>query len=153
VKQISKYDIPEDLQTRLRPIIIDADISKTMQLLSLLSKPDALKIFMTAKDGIESTTNTPSQMGLTKKQYYIRLKQLVLSGLLTKQDTVYTHTVFGSVIYQNYLTKLVEEVRNSKFLEMVEMLKQSPKFSKKDVEDVSFKARASWAHPSKPDMK
>ena len=50
----------------------------------------------------------------------------------------------------------MEVISNSlgiKFLEMVEMLKQSPKFSKKDVEDVSLKARASWAHPNKLDMK
>ena len=147
MKQLSEHGVPKD-SAKQQPVIIDADLSKTIQLLSLLSKPDALRIFITAKDGLVSTTQSSSQMGLSKKQYYVRLKQLVLSGLLARQDIVYNHTVFGSIIYQNYITKLVEEVKNLKFLEMTQALKQSTKFSKKDIEDISFKARAFWTHPN-----
>jgi len=141
LKQISRY-ISEG--SKIKSITIDDNTSRTIQLLSLLSKPDALKIFMTAKDGIVSTTSTPSRMGLTKKQYYSRLGLLVLSGLLIKQDNVYNHTVFGNIIYRNYMIKLIKEVKNSKFLEMVQIIQQSPKFSKDDVAEISFKARKSW---------
>jgi predicted transcriptional regulator len=118
-----------------------AKVQKTMDLLSLLSKPPALKIFTLAKDGIKSHIDTHSEIGLTRKQYYLRLNQLVKIGLLIKYDDTYMHTVLGKIIYHDYLLRLEKDVSNSKHMEMMDILDQSSRFSKDEIEEVFSKIR------------
>lgn len=80
----------------------DSVTEKIIGLLSLLSKPDAFRIFMLAGNGIRSQVDTPSGIGLTKKQYYSRLSQLVRAGLLIKDGNAYKQTRFGTIICNNY---------------------------------------------------
>ncbi|SMH72659.1 protein of unknown function [Candidatus Nitrosotalea okcheonensis] len=114
----------------------DTDVQKTMDLLSLLSKLHALKIFTLAKDGIKSHIGTHSEIGLTKKQYYCRLNQLVKAGLLVKYDDMYNHTTLGKIIYHDYLLRLEKDISNSKHMEMVDVLNQSSKFSKDEIKEI-----------------
>ncbi|MHB8603068.1 MAG: hypothetical protein ACYC6W_08495 [Nitrosotalea sp.] len=114
----------------------DIEIQKTMDLLSLLSKLHALKIFTLAKDGIKSHVDTHSEIGLTKKQYYLRLNQLVKVGLLVKYDDTYNHTTFGKIIYHDYLLRLEKDISNSKHMEMIDVLNQSSKFSKDEIKEI-----------------
>ena len=39
-------------------------------------------------------------LGLTKKTYYTRLKQLIDAGLITKSDGAYCYTTFGNLVYE-----------------------------------------------------
>ncbi|MGI0093155.1 MAG: hypothetical protein ACREA8_03555 [Nitrosotalea sp.] len=119
----------------------DTKVQKTMYLLSLLSKPHALKIFALGKDGIKSHIDTHSEIGLTRKQYYLRLNQLVKIGLLIKYDDTYKHTMFGKIIYYDYLLRLEKDVSNSKHMEMMDILDQSSRFSKDEIEEVFSKIR------------
>ena len=119
----------------------DTIIQKTMDLLSLLSKPTALKIFTLAKDGIKSHIDTHSKIGLTRKQYYLRLNQLVKAGLLIKYDDTYKHTMFGKIIYHEYILRLEKDISNSKHMEMMDMLNQSSRFSEDEIEKVFSKIR------------
>lgn len=108
-------------------------LNQLTETLSVLSKNDALTIFLKANDGIKSELDTPSKLGLTKKQYYTRLKQLVDLGLLVKQDDSYIHTVFGKLVHQKHIVGLTNHIKNSKYFEMVDVLKTNPKFNDNDI--------------------
>jgi hypothetical protein len=100
-----------------------------------------LKIFTLAKEGIKSHANTHSEIGLTRKQYYLRLYQLVKMGLLIKNNDIYKHTIFGKIIYYDYLLRLEKDISNSKHMEMMDILGQSSKFSKDEIEEVFSKIK------------
>ncbi len=108
-------------------------LSQLTDVLSVLSKNDALTIFLMAEEGMRSELDTPIKIGLTKKQYYTRLKQLVDFGLVVKRDESYTQTAFGKVVYQKHILGLTNNIKNSKYLQMVDALKDNPKFNDKDI--------------------
>ena len=108
-------------------------LNHVMDVMSILSKNDALTIFLLAVKGIRSELDTPTKIGLTKKQYYTRLKQLVDLGLLTKRSDSYMHTAFGKLVYNRHLMGLLNNVKNSKYLEMIDALKENSKFNDTDI--------------------
>ncbi len=108
-------------------------VNKTTNILSILSKKDALSIFLLAKDGLRAETNTPQKVGLTRKQYYTRLKQLVDSGLIDKSGDEYTHTTLGSFVHQKHVLELFEHAKNVKQMKMVDTLKRTRQFSEDDI--------------------
>ncbi len=120
-------------------------LGHVMEVMSVLSKNDALTIFLMAIKDLKSELDTPTKIGLTKKQYYTRLKQLVDLGLLVKRGDSYTHTAFGKIIYQKHLLGITTSVKNSKYLEMVDTLKTNSKFSDADITDFLTKVND---HPS-----
>ncbi|SHO47710.1 conserved hypothetical protein [Nitrosotalea sinensis] len=126
-ERIEKTDIVQDLNDNSKLL------SQLTDVLSVLSKDDALTIFQMAEEGIRSEIDTPTRIGLTKKQYYTRLKQLVDLGLITKRNETYTQTAFGRVVYQKHIIGLTNNIKNSKYLQMVDVLKSDPKFSDKDI--------------------
>ncbi len=107
----------------------DEVVKEASKVLTILSKYDALKIFLQSREGIEAETAAPEKMGLTKKQYYTRLKQLVDIGLVEKSKGKYVQTTLGRIIYEKALEVLFEHVRNAKKLQMLDVLKSSGKFS------------------------
>ncbi len=122
----------------IKPFIVDVimqeDILKeTSNILGTLSKYDALKIFLECIEGIEADTNASDRLGLTKKQYYTRLKQLVDAGLIEKSKGKYVHTTLGKLIYDKAIRILFEHVKNSKKLLMVDVLKSSGKFDMEEI--------------------
>lgn len=121
---------------------------KIIDLLSVLSKPNAIRIFIMARDGVKSTLDTPSEVGLTRKQYYSRLSQLVKIGLLIKDEKVYRHTMFGEKICHSYLPRLGNEIKNSKYMSMLDIIKKSHRFSKDEIEIFSSKIMSSDAFNS-----
>ncbi|MDE1725923.1 MAG: hypothetical protein KGH89_01500 [Thaumarchaeota archaeon] len=124
------------------PTKSDEHIQKIIDLLSLISKPDALKIFIATRDGMKSQTSTHSEMGLSKKQYYSRLRHLVKLGLVTKDQNVYRHTMFGRIIYNDHLSKLGAEITHSKYMEMIDEIQRSSRFSKAEIDLISSKVRS-----------
>ncbi len=121
------------------PYSDEESMDKFTKILSALSKEDALKIFMLAKNGLQSELETPSKIGLTRKQYYTRLKQLVEMGLLAKNPSGYGHTLLGSTIYQNHVIEFIKSVKNSKNLEMLDVLKKTSKFSEEEIQEFMSK--------------
>ncbi|MDC8452305.1 MAG: hypothetical protein LV477_05240 [Candidatus Nitrosotalea sp.] len=108
-------------------------LAQLTEVLSVLSKNDALTIFLMANEGIKSELDTPTKIGLTKKQYYTRLKQLVDLGLIIKHNESYMQTAFGKVVYQKHIIGLTNNIKNSKYLQMVDVLKADPKFNDSDI--------------------
>ncbi|MDW8276180.1 MAG: hypothetical protein RMJ59_07380 [Candidatus Nitrosocaldus sp.] len=84
-------------------------------------------------EGIEAETDAPEKIGLTKKQYYTRLKQLVDAGLIEKSKGKYVQTTLGRIIYEKSLQVLFEQVRNAKKLQMLDVLKSSGKFDMDEI--------------------
>ena len=120
--------------------LTEPNLEKVMQILSLLSKNDAVTIFLASQHGLESRQETHVQLGLTKKQYYTRLKQLVDLSLVEKQSSgkkkvksyhtpLYMPTLFGSMVYKRCILGLEDITKNSKKLEAAEILRQSSRFS------------------------
>ena len=110
-------------------------LAQLTEVLSVLSKNDALAIFLMAEDGIRSELDTPTKIGLTKKQYYTRLKQLVDLGLVSKHGEYYTQTMFGKIIYQKHILGLGNDIKNSKYMQMIDELKTNPKFNESDIRE------------------
>jgi predicted transcriptional regulator len=120
-------------------------IERMTQILSILSKNDALSLFVLAKNGIKSELDTPRKLSLTKKQYYSRLKQLVDLGLINKEQNEYVFTVLGSMIFQKYISNLIKDIENSKQIEIVETLKSNPRFSNQDISN--FLSKVGYKEP------
>jgi len=108
-------------------------VNKLTELLGILSKKDALTIFLLSKEGLKAEADTPQKIGLTRKQYYTRLKQLVNNGLIDKYGDVYQHTTLGALLHQKYILELLGHVRNAKQMEMVDTLKRTKQFSEDDI--------------------
>lgn len=117
----------EDIEGILKPP------KKILDIFEILSKEDAFNIIVLAKDGLKSSLDTPEKIGLTKKQYYTRLKQLVDLGIIEKNDSIYQHTTLGKILFKNHLMALLEHTKNSKNLEMVDVLKKSNKFNDDEI--------------------
>lgn len=123
------------------------------EVLSVLSKNDALTIFLMANEGIKSELDTPTKIGLTKKQYYTRLKQLVDLGLVIKHNESYTQTAFGKVVYQKHIIGLTNNIKNSKYLQMVDVLKADPKFNDSDIMEFIAKVEPQISSDLEPSKK
>jgi hypothetical protein len=117
-------------------------------ILSVLSKRDNMTIFLAAaktslnnSDGtdvnitnndislIKAEVSTAKKIGIPKKTYYTRLKQLVDVGLIAKHDGEYIHTTLGSVIYQRHIADLIDQMKNIKQFKMIDSLKNTDEFS------------------------
>lgn len=113
----------------------ETDLEKISEILSVLSKHDALSIFIRTHGGLKSDLETYGIIGLTKKQYYTRLKQLVKLGLITKKDTTYVHTSFGTQLYQQHVIGLIRHLKDMKNFEMIDVLKNSSNFKPEDISE------------------
>ncbi|MFZ1076507.1 MAG: hypothetical protein WAN47_03640 [Nitrosotalea sp.] len=80
-----------------------------------------------------SELDTPQKIGLTKKQYYTRLKQLVEFGLLGKRENKYEHTALGNLVYEKHVVGLLNNMKISKELEMIDLLKRTSKFKPEEI--------------------
>ena len=115
------------------PTVNRAELIGVSKMLKVLSSADALIIFSMTKDGIEADTFTYSKIGLTRKQYYVRLMQLKDAGLIEKKDNTYFQTTMGSFLQENCINTVAHAVKNSKKMAMIDVLKRNDKFSEEDL--------------------
>ena len=119
-------------------ILANSDlVKKSAKILSILSKEDNLNIFISADskndNGLEAKSSTIQELRLSRKVYYTRLKQLVDAGLIEKSDGVYKHTTLGNIIYENDILSLMEYLKNTKQMKMVDTLKRTKQFSDDEI--------------------
>jgi hypothetical protein len=126
----------------VKNVLIDPDLVKnSAKLLSILSRRDNLSIFILAdgdstnNEGLAAKSSTIQKLGLSKKVYYVRLKQLIDAGLIEKTDGIYKHTTLGNIIYQNHILSLIEELKNIKQMKMVDTLKHTKQFSEDEIDN------------------
>src|SRR5919205_1787504 len=119
-------------------ILADSNlIKKSAKILSILSKEDNLNIFMFAdtknNNGLKAKSSTIQELRLSRKVYYTRLKQLIDAGLIEKSDGIYKHTTLGNIIYKNEILSLMERLKNTKQMKMVDTLKHTKQFSEEEI--------------------
>jgi len=115
-------------------LLIDQEAMKSStKLLSVLSKKDNLSMFIFAKDGLKAESSTLQNLGISKKVYYTRLRQLIDAGLISKSEGAYSYTTLGGIIYQGHIVRLIEEMKNKQQIMMIDTLKNSKEFSEEDI--------------------
>jgi hypothetical protein len=119
-------------------ILADSDLVKnSAKIFSILSKIDNLNIFISAdsnnNNGLKAKSSTIQELRLSRKVYYTRLKQLIDAGLIEKSDGIYKHTTLGNIIYENDILGLMERLRNTKQMKMVDTLKHTKQFSEEEI--------------------
>ncbi len=72
-----------------------ADMAK---ILNALGNEDALAIFIYSREGISSSKDAIRVLGLTQKRFYSRLKDLIDTNLIEKEEGEYRHTALGKII-------------------------------------------------------
>jgi len=117
-------------------LLDDKSLDHFARILYVLSRKDNFIIFVLAKDGLRSKTSTPQTVGLTKKQYYTRLNQLLHVGLIRCEPhtNTYFHTTLGKIIFHTHISPMMQEIKNFKSLMMVDALKNTNRFSDVDIE-------------------
>ena len=68
--------------SQLSDVLKSINLVELKEILAALANEDAIKIFLTARRGIEKSTKTIQELGLTQKRYYSRLKELMEAGLV-----------------------------------------------------------------------
>ena len=84
-------------------VYADLGTEAIVKLFKVLSKPDAIEIFLLADEGIENSTYAIDELGYTSKRYYARLRELVDIGFLSKTGGAYRQTPFGIIIFSRLL--------------------------------------------------
>ncbi len=107
-------------------------VSSSLKLFSVLSKPDNMKIFLAAKEGIKVHLFTSTHLQLSRKQYYKALKRLKDIGLIQKLKGVYCHTSFGKIVYQKNIIDVEEYARYSDGMQVLDAIKSTTTTSRGD---------------------
>jgi predicted transcriptional regulator len=109
-------------------------VKNSLELLSVLSRRDNMAIFMSAagERGLNADLSSPKQLGIGKKTYYTRLRQLITVGLVRKSEGLYVHTTLGDIVYQKHI-ELMDQIRNIKHFRMIDALKSSKEFSDDEI--------------------
>jgi hypothetical protein len=107
-------------------------VSSSLELFSVLSKPDNMKIFLAAKEGIKVHLLTSTHLQLSRKQYYKALKRLKDIGLIQKIKGVYCHTAFGKIVYQKNIIDVEEYARYSDGMQVLDAIKSTTTTSRGD---------------------
>jgi hypothetical protein len=95
--------------------------------------------------GLEANSSTLRKLGLSRRVYYTRLKQLINAGLIEKSDHVYRHTTLGNIIYKNHILAMMEHLKNTKQMKMVDTLKHTNQFSEEEIANFVSKI-AGWSN-------
>lgn len=124
IEKIDKCADPESGST---------EMDNVANLLTLLSRKDSLAMLAAAKKGMSSDLKNPERLGLTKKRYYTRLKQLKDRKLVKKVDGVYIQTTLGSLIYENCIAFLQNLLKEEKMMQMIDALKSTKKYTDQEI--------------------
>ena len=106
----------------------DATIEQGVRLFNVLSSEDAVRIFLYAKQGIESSTQAIKNLGLTQKRYYSRLKGLIEVGLIEKVEGTYRYTALGKIVHKLGIY-LIGVLKNVDRLELMNNLSKAKSLS------------------------
>lgn len=94
-------------------------------ILGALADKHSIRIFKQASTGLKSGQSGLEKIGLTKKQFYSRLKKLVNLGLISKGEGVYKHTSLGTLVNSTQIKPMEEALIDYWDLLAIDELKQS----------------------------
>ena len=93
---------------------------------AILGDRQSVEILDAAATGLQSSPNGVGNQ--SKKQYYVRLKRLVNTGLIEKRQSIYKLTSFGSIVYENHLKTMDKIIPNYWQLKSFDILKSRNDF-------------------------
>jgi nitrogen regulatory protein PII-like uncharacterized protein len=93
-----------------------------VRLFKVLSKPDALEVFLLAGEGIKNSAYAIEELGVSSKKYYARLKDLVEMGLVSKKDGGYGQTPFGLFMCNKIIPTTNNAFKNKEKLKIISEL-------------------------------
>ena len=93
---------------------------------AMLADQQSTEIITAASTGLRSSSNGIG--GLSKKQYYVRLKHLVDMGLIEKHQSNYKLTSFGTIVYENHLKTMEKIIPNYWQIKSIDVLKNRNDF-------------------------
>ena len=99
-------------------------ITETSELFTVLSNVDAIRIFLYAQKGITNSTHAIKDLNLTPKRFYSRLKELIDTGIIIKEEGKYSLTPKGFVLSKIGYT-IFEVLNNKDRIELILNLSQS----------------------------
>lgn len=100
---------------------------------ALLADKQSTEILIAASTGLRSSSNGIGSQ--TKKQYYVRLKRLVDTGFIEKQNSVYKLTSFGTIVY-DHLKTMEKIVPNYWQIKSIDVLKSRHDFPPEQKEKI-----------------
>jgi DNA-binding HxlR family transcriptional regulator len=121
--------------SQLSDVLKSINLVELKEILAALANEDAIKIFLTARRGIEKSTKTIQELGLTQKRYYSRLKELMEAGLVEKRDNAYQHTTTGMICYtlgKSFNSALDQRDR----LDLADRLRRSKSISQEETKQI-----------------
>ena len=92
---------------------------------AILADKQSTEILTASSTGLRSSSNGIGSQ--TKKQYYVRLKRLVDTGFIAKQNSVYKLTSFGTIVY-DHLKTMDKIVPNYWQIKSIDVLKSRDDF-------------------------
>jgi hypothetical protein len=101
---------------------------------AILGDKQSAEILTAASTGLRSSSNGIGSQ--TKKQYYVRLKRLVDTGFIEKQNSVYKLTSFGTIVYENHLKTMEKIVPNYWQIKSIDVLKSRHDFPPEQKEKI-----------------
>lgn len=101
---------------------------------STLADKLSMNIITAAFRGLKS--NSKGLTDQSKKQYYSRLKRLVDTGLIEKQESLYKLTTFGSLVYENHFKTMEKIVPNYWQIKSIDVLKSRNDFPLEKKENI-----------------
>jgi len=120
----------------LNLVVCQQQTNISIDLFSLFSKRDNMLMFCMAEKGLKTHSNELHDDIPTKNRYYKALKRLKNAGLIEKsfgsRDT-YSHTTFGSIVYQKLIVELPEYKINIEKMKMIDTLKHTNRYSENDI--------------------
>lgn len=99
-------------------------ITETSELFTVLSNVDAIRIFLYAQKGITNSTHAIKDLNLTPKRFYSRLKELIDTGIIIKEEGKYSLTPKGFVLSKIGYT-IFEVLNNKERIELILNLSKS----------------------------
>lgn len=123
---------------------MESSVKKTSPLvlewMEILSKDHGMLLFEAAKTGIKGDPDSAVKFGLSKKQYYTRLKALSDCGLVSKIDDMHFQTELGRLVFNNILNlQTLERKDNKTLIGMVQTLIDARRFTQEDLEKIRSK--------------
>lgn len=91
--------------------------------LSAISNDKSLILFNNIALASENTNILISRLGLTRKQYYSRMSDLINAGLVVRKNGRYFLTSFGKVVYDAHILigKCIENYWKLKAIDSIEL--------------------------------
>jgi len=105
------------------------------RVLNSLANEDAIRIFISAKEGIKKSTQAIRELDLTQRRYYARLNELVKAGLIERREDAYQLTTLGTVLY-NLGTVFNETLTHRDRLDLVDRLKRAKSISLEEIKQI-----------------